>query len=240
MRAAGFVGVFYYEIMAEGKKSVLLYCDLIHTIEKMDDETAGLFFKHYLRYVNDLNPETDNLVVDIAFESVKQNLKRDLKKWEQRAEKSRENGKKGGRPKKPNETQKTQQVISKPRKPDTVNVTVTDTVNVNGTVTETEIIKPTIDSRKLKFADTLRPYLEKYGRGMLTDFYEYWTEHNEDGKKMRFEYAKNQPFNVSRRLATWNKNNKNKSVTGKGTKKRGEGINADYLREIQERLNPSK
>jgi hypothetical protein len=116
--------------MAEGKKSVLLYCDLIHTIEKMDNETAGQFFKHYLRYINDLNPETDNLLVDITFESVKQNLKRDLKKWETRAEKSRENGKKGGRPSK-EETQETQQVILKPKKPvkDTVTVTVTDTVN---------------------------------------------------------------------------------------------------------------
>jgi hypothetical protein len=102
--------------MAEGKKSVLLYCDLIHTIEKMDNETAGQFFKHYLRYINDLNPETDNLLVDITFESVKQNLKRDLKKWETRAEKSRENGKKGGRPPK-EETQETQQVILKPKKP---------------------------------------------------------------------------------------------------------------------------
>ena len=115
--------------MAEGKKSVLLYCDLIHTIEKMDNETAGQFFKHYLRYINDLNPTTENLVVDLTFESVKQNLKRDLKKWETRAVKSRENGKLGGRPKK-EETQETQQVILKPRKP----VTVTDTVTVNVTV----------------------------------------------------------------------------------------------------------
>ena len=116
--------------MAEGKKSVLLYCDLIHTIEKMDNETAGQFFKHYLRYINDLNPQTDNPLVDIVFESVKQNLKRDLKKWESRAEKSRENGKKGGRPPK-KEPKETQQVNSKPKKPvkDTVTVTVTDTVN---------------------------------------------------------------------------------------------------------------
>ena len=117
--------------MATGKKSVLLYCDLIHTIEKMDDKTAGEFFKHYLRYINDLNPKTDNPLVDIVFESVKQNLKRDLKKWESRAERSRLNGTKGGRPKKPKETQKTQQVILKPKKPDTVTVTVNvkDTVN---------------------------------------------------------------------------------------------------------------
>ena len=156
--------------MAEGKKSVLLYCDLIHTIEKMDNETAGQFFKHYLRYINDLNPQTDNLLVDITFESVKQNLKRDLKKWENRAEKSRENGKKGGRPPK-DETQETQQVNLKPRKPvkDTVNVTVTDTVNVNDILLEKEtkeLLKIWLDYRKeikkpIKSEKTLRSLAEK-------------------------------------------------------------------------------
>lgn len=117
--------------MAKDKKSVLLYCDLIHTVEKMDNETAGLFFKHYLRYVNDLNPQTDNLIVDLTFESVKQNLKRDLKKWEERAEKSRVNGSLGGRPKKepkkPTGLLENQTGLKKPVK-DTV--TVNDTVNV--------------------------------------------------------------------------------------------------------------
>ena len=117
--------------MATGKKSVLLYCDLIHTVEKMDNETAGLFFKHYLRYINDLTPVADNLVVDITFESVKQNLKRDLKKWEERAEKSRLNGSKGGRPKKepekPTGLNENQIGLKKPIT-DTVTVTVNDTV----------------------------------------------------------------------------------------------------------------
>lgn len=81
--------------MAKDKKSVLLYCDIIHTVEKMDDKTAGEFFKHYLRYINDLNPKTDNLVVDIAFESVKQNLKRDLKKWEDTLETKSLSGQEG-------------------------------------------------------------------------------------------------------------------------------------------------
>ena len=121
--------------MANGKKSVLLYCDLIHTIEKMDDETAGLFFKHYLRYINDKNPKTDNIVVDLTFESVKQNLKRDLKKWERRAENSRVNGAKGGRPKgNPDEPKKPIRLSNNPDEPkkpvtDTVTVNVTDTVN---------------------------------------------------------------------------------------------------------------
>jgi hypothetical protein len=57
------------------------------------------------------------VLIDLVFEPIKQQLKRDLKTYENRAERSRENGLKGGRPK----TQKTQQVILKPRKPDNVN-----------------------------------------------------------------------------------------------------------------------
>jgi len=179
--------------MAENKKSVLLYCDLIHTVEKMDDATAGEFFKHYLRYINDLNPESDNPIVDITFESVKQNLKRDLVKWEERAEKSRMNGKLGGRPK----TKITQQVKLKPRKPDTV--TVTDKVTVKDTV---NVIK----DKEAVFKKTLLNFQDKYDVNLLKEFFYYWTEKGDNGKKMRFELSKNQPFNTARRLSAWKKN----------------------------------
>ena len=125
--------LFFIIIMAENKKSVLLYCDIIHTVEKMDNETAGQFFKHYLRYINDQNPKTDDLIIDIAFESVKQNLKRDLKKWEDRASKSRANGKLGGRPplqKKPKKPTGLKNNLTEPKKPDTVTVTVNGNVTV--------------------------------------------------------------------------------------------------------------
>jgi len=69
--------------MATNKKSVILYCDLIYVIEKMSNEDAGLYFKHFLRYINDLNPEPPSLLIEIAFESHKQQLKRDLKGWEE-------------------------------------------------------------------------------------------------------------------------------------------------------------
>jgi hypothetical protein len=69
--------------MAENKKSFVLYCDLIHTIEKMPDDKAGLLFKHLLRYVNDQNPTIDDLLIEIAFEPIKRQLKRDLESWEQ-------------------------------------------------------------------------------------------------------------------------------------------------------------
>ena len=96
-----------------------------------------------------------------------------------------------------------------------------------------------IMSRKQIFAQSLEPYLEKYGKEMLNEFYHYWTEHNDNGKKMRFEYSKNQPFNIGRRLGTWAKNNIEKPIQGKGTKKRGEGVDEDYIQELYNRINNS-
>lgn len=75
--------------MAEGKKSVLLYCDLIHTVEPLTDEEAGKLFKHYLRYINDQNPCSEDRLITLLFEPIKQNLKRDLKKWESKSVKTK-------------------------------------------------------------------------------------------------------------------------------------------------------
>ena len=79
--------------MAEDKKGFVLYCDLIHTIEKLPDDKAGLVFKHLLRYVNDQNPITEDLIVDITFEPIKRQLKRDLVKYEGKKEQWSEAGK---------------------------------------------------------------------------------------------------------------------------------------------------
>ena len=70
----------------ENKKSFILYCDLIHTIEKMPDDKAGKLLKHILNYVNENNPETDDLIVELTFEPIKQQLKRDLKGWSETKE----------------------------------------------------------------------------------------------------------------------------------------------------------
>lgn len=67
--------------------------------------------------------------------------------------------------------------------------------------------KKTLEERKHDFGVALIPYVEKYGQSMIRDFFDYWTEHNEGGKKMRFEIAKTRGgvFNIGGRLATWKK-----------------------------------
>lgn len=63
----------------------------------------------------------------------------------------------------------------------------------------------TLEVRKHVFGKKLIPYMEQYGKSLIREFFDYWTEHNENGKKMRFE--KEKTFEISRRLARWSKNN---------------------------------
>ena len=112
--------------MAENKKSFILYADMISVFKKlieMDriDKTnnAGELMFQILQYVNDLNPVPLNMIVDLTFEPIKLQLKRDLKKYEDYRTKQSENGKQGGRPPKPKpfiKNQKTQALIWKAKK----------------------------------------------------------------------------------------------------------------------------
>src|SRR5436190_13533845 len=82
--------------MAENKKSFILYCDLIHTFKELSDTEAGQLIKHVLSYVNDENPEMDDRLLNLVFEPIKQQLKRDLIKYEDIKDFRSEIGKAGG------------------------------------------------------------------------------------------------------------------------------------------------
>jgi hypothetical protein len=116
--------------MAENKKGFILYADLISTIEKLPDEIAGKLFKIILEYVNDKHPIIDDLLLQIAFEPIKMQLKRDLEKWDEFKKKQSINGSLGGRPKKDIPLDKN------PKNPSLVlesqkSLNVNDNVNVN-------------------------------------------------------------------------------------------------------------
>ncbi len=144
--------------MANGKKSFILYCDLIHTVAQLPDQHAGKLLKHILSYVNDENPaDPYDLVLNVAWQPIKHQLKRDLKKWEGYIEKQRENGAKGGRPPKPNpkkgEPKKPKPLSEnppQPKKADSVTVSVSDSVNgivnVNETKKEKGVALPFLDN----------------------------------------------------------------------------------------------
>jgi len=115
--------------MAENKKSFLIYCDIIHSIDHLTDEEKGRLFQHLLEYVNDLNPTLSDRVLISSWKPIEQQLKRDLKKYEAIVERNRNNGSLGGRP--PKKPSGLSGNPDKPKKADTDNDTVTDNVNDN-------------------------------------------------------------------------------------------------------------
>jgi len=117
--------------MAENKKSFVLYSDLKHVLQKLPDETAGKLFKLILAYVNDENPVVDDLLLDVLFEPIKQQFKRDLVKWESMREKRSQAGTISANKRKQNVTQSThvefvEQIPTNSTVNGTVNVTVSD------------------------------------------------------------------------------------------------------------------
>jgi hypothetical protein len=171
-------------IMAKDKKSFLLYCDLIHTVEQLTNEQAGDLFKHILKYVNDENPQTENVITKIAFEPIKQSLKRDLQKYEDIRKRNSDNARKRwyatAYDRIPNDT----------KNADSVSVSVSDS--------EKEIKrfnKPSVEE--------VREYMLKQG---MNDISENWLNHYESNGWM---VGKNKMKDWKASVRTWKTNQKN-------------------------------
>lgn len=162
--------------MAEDKKSFVLYADLIHTVRKMPKDKQGELFMTILAYVNDENPVVDDLLIDLVFEPIKRQMKRDLTKYETTKERRKELGRiaglKSGEARKvnvpksnQNEPKRTNGSENEPNEHVTVTDTVNDTVTVNGTVTVTDILLE--KETKEEFKEILISKNEIFGKELL-------------------------------------------------------------------------
>jgi hypothetical protein len=181
--------------MAKDKKGFILYADQKAIFDQLPNEKAGELIKFIFSYVNDENPQTDDLIIKLGFTPIQQQLKRDLVKYEETKEKRSEAGKAGANKRWQNVAEDSKRIkgIAK--------IAVNDNVNVKDKVIES------IEERKSKFYDSLTVYVDEYPKKMLRDFYDYWSEHGEKDKKLRFE--KEKTFGIEQRLRTWyNRNTK--------------------------------
>lgn len=142
--------------MADNKKSFLLYADFIHTFNELTDEESGKLIKIILSYVNDENPIIEDKLIRIAFEPIKQQLKRDLKHWESIKEKRSKAGLTSAKNKQHKATKSThvesvEQIQHKATK-STVTVNVNDNVTVTSNNTPNGVVVatlPTDDTQKI-------------------------------------------------------------------------------------------
>ena len=112
-------------------------------------------------------------------------------------------------------------------------------IDVN--VSETNNTKAlSVEDKKIEFAkrvekEVLDMHLDP---SLVKDFIEYWTEHNDNGKVLRYEQQS--IFNIRKRMTTWKKNalkfnqaSKFQSVSDEDIAKREARIEADYKAQQQ-------
>lgn len=166
--------------MATDKKSFLLYADLIHMVRKMNTTDAGELFLIILEYVNDNDPSTDNTIVDLTFEHIKQQLKRDLVKYEGKRKQWSEAGKASAKAKKDKKL-KDQQTLT-----DVEDRSTESTVSVNDSVSVSVNDISILDNKdKPTYEEFERYALEVEGKlnfeidlDQLKLKYESWNENN--------------------------------------------------------------
>jgi hypothetical protein len=90
-----------------------------------------------------------------------------------------------------------------------------------------------VNTRKARFYESLTEYIGQYKKETLRDFFEYWSEHGKNDKKMRFEKEKS--FSISRRLKRWTKNDFNK--TENSEEEKGKGLGGFSMMEMYENGN---
>ena len=121
--------------MAENKTSFILYSDQRSLINLLSDEQAGVLLKHIFAYVNDENPINTDQLINVVFEPIKQQFKRDLVKWERTKEGRSAAGKASAEARRINKAQQTSTNVNKAQQSLT-NPTVNDNVNVNVNVND--------------------------------------------------------------------------------------------------------
>jgi hypothetical protein len=187
------VGFFIFINMAKDKKGFILYADQKALFEQLPNDKAGELIKFIFAYVNDENPETEDLIINLAFTPIKQQLKRDLIKFEETKGKRSEAGKAGANKRWQNIANDSKRISDIAK----IAVNVNDNVNVKEKVID-------INIRKQEFANSLIPFVDVYGKDMIREFYDYWSETTLNNKKMKYELEKT--WSVERRLKTWSKN----------------------------------
>lgn len=98
------------------RKSFMFYLNWKTQLDILSDKELRRFIYNLISWHQDENVELNTKTDLLVWNGVLPALEVNDDKWNSRADKSRENGKRGGRPKK-EITQETQQVISEPKKP---------------------------------------------------------------------------------------------------------------------------
>lgn len=218
------------------RKSFIMYTDALQVLDELDDAQAGRLFKAIKAFQLD-DPSADELlksdiVTRLAFIPFKSSFERDIEKYNEKVERLQKNVSRNRNEVDTKSERNRNEVDTKSvgnrNEIAGVNVNVNDNVSVNDKTKEKEKTiltdgkkeseKPMVaaeaatSARKEKFYASLVPFVDKYGKDMIREFFDYWSEMNRSKSKMRYEQQTT--WELERRLKTWADREKVPKVNG--------------------------
>ncbi len=188
---------------------MVLYRSFYDAIKLLPDDTQLEIFRAIFEFgLDGIEPELSKSALPFWL-LIKPNLQANRTKWES-----------GSKAKRKQSGSKTEAKQKQTRSKAQANVDV----DVDKDENEDEDVKVDISD--------LSKFESKYDKQMLADFQAYWTETDQKGK-MRFEAEKF--FDISRRLATWNRN---QSSFGKNQNSQNTFVPPAPVRKVHESFLP--
>ena len=205
--------------MSEDRESFVFHKDWYYAIKKRSPQLRVEIYDAIMEKVFEGTQKELSEVASVVMDLISPQIDRDTARWLDIKEKRRESGRQGGLAKQanatkcyqvlPNDSKSKQNLANLP-----VSVCVSDSVSVdnNSVILEEKSNTIVLDKKKKiedaqkDFYNSLVPYVSVYGKEMIRAFYDYWTEPNKSKTKMRFQMERT--WDLKRRLARWEKNNK--------------------------------
>lgn len=200
--------------MKAEKRTFVFHLDWAQTLKGQPNDIRLAVYDAIIDYVENGIEPSQGTAVYLVFLFIKQQIDKDAEKYAETCEKRRNAGAKGGKQKVANATKRYQKVANVADNDNEYEYDNDIIINDNSIVDSAEKSAPqkkpskTIEERECDFMELVgREGNGIYPAGMLQSFFNYWSEKNANGRKMRFEMQKT--FDVKRRLSTW-ANNENK------------------------------
>ena len=195
------------------KKSFLIYDDWGDLVETLPDEDKGRVFSALFRFsatgeVGDLS----NPAADMLLKVMIKQLRDDKEKYDRKCEKNKENS-----AKRFNDVYRTisndndgyrtmtdkdkDKELDKDKEKDSLKEKEKTILTDGKKESEKVAAEAATSARKEKFYASLVPFVDKYGKEMIREFFDYWSEMNRSKSKMRFEQQST--WELALRLKTW-------------------------------------
>lgn len=216
-----------------GKSSFVYYRDWADELMKLPDDLRLRIDDAVKRYVFYGEEPTDREVLYSMFGLMRARIDRDNAKYAEVRAKRSAAGTAGNRKRWGEQSQKVANIANARNAKQSdqkvaniavnVNGNVNDNVNDNGSigidkeetpkgvkrVASLTHSQPSLCDRQKTFYDELVPYVDKYSPELVRSFYDYWSEPDQAGRKMRRELEKT--WDTGKRLARWQRNEKPKT-----------------------------